>query len=233
MSNLRSALRASLFAAMTFALSSMAHAQATRTWVSALGDDANNCGRTAPCKTFAGALSKTARGGEISVIDPGGFGFVTITKSVTIEGTGTLASIIGAATNGIVINITDTADAAKAVRIRGLSINGGGTGLQGIKVIAARRVVVEDTVIDGFTDGITVAGPSGTQVFVKDTTIRNNSGAGISVASGGSQVAMSRVTVVYNGTGLAAATGAIISFNNNVIHGNGKDGAPTASAVQQ
>src|SRR5213595_3658280 len=68
--------------------SSLAHAQATRTWVSGVGDDANPCSRTAPCKTFAGAISKTAAGGQISVLDPGGFGCVTITKSMTIKGKG-------------------------------------------------------------------------------------------------------------------------------------------------
>ncbi|PYQ51096.1 MAG: hypothetical protein DMF59_08935, partial [Acidobacteria bacterium] len=67
-------------------ISLTANAQASRTWVSGVGDDANPCSRTAPCKTFAGAISKTAAGGEISVLDPGGFGAVTITKSITIEG---------------------------------------------------------------------------------------------------------------------------------------------------
>jgi hypothetical protein len=63
-----------------------AQAQATRTWVSGVGDDANPCSRTAPCKTFAGAISKTAPGGEIDALDPGGFGALTITKSITIDG---------------------------------------------------------------------------------------------------------------------------------------------------
>jgi len=225
MNNLRVALGALLFTGMFFALSSLAHAQAKRTWVSGVGDDVNPCSRTAPCKTFAGAISKTAKGGEINAIDPGGFGAVTITKSFTIDGTGTTASILGTLTNGIVIDITDAEDAAKTVRIRGLSLNGAGSGLQGIKVIAASKVFIEDTVIDGFTDGIEVA--EGAQVFVRNTTIRNNSGAGISVAPG-SEVALSGVTVVYNGTGLAtAAGGAIISFQNNAIHGNGTDGQPT------
>ncbi|MCU0340213.1 MAG: hypothetical protein MUE30_10020, partial [Spirosomaceae bacterium] len=73
-------------------------------WVSGVGDDANPCSRTAPCKTFAGAISKTAAGGEISVLDPGGFGAVTITKSITLNGDGTLAGILASGTNGIVIN---------------------------------------------------------------------------------------------------------------------------------
>src|SRR5262245_30952985 len=83
---------------------SPAHAQATRTWVSGVGDDANPCSRTAPCRTFAGAISKTVAHGEISVLDPGGYGAVTITKSITLSGDGTLAGITGATVNGIIVN---------------------------------------------------------------------------------------------------------------------------------
>src|SRR5919106_243394 len=81
-----------------------AHAQATRTWVSGVGDDANPCSRTAPCKTFAGAISKTAAGGFISVLDPGGYGNVTITKSITIDGEAAHAGILAAGTKGVVIS---------------------------------------------------------------------------------------------------------------------------------
>ncbi len=97
---------------------SVASAQASRTWVSGVGDDANPCSRTAPCKTFAGAISKTAAGGKISVLDPGGYGAVTITKSITINGAGTLAGILAAGTNGIVVNAlaTDTVVIKKTSR---------------------------------------------------------------------------------------------------------------------
>jgi parallel beta helix pectate lyase-like protein len=227
---LRLVLRASFLAAVTMASASVATGQATRTWVSGVGDDVNPCSRTAPCKTFAGALMKTAKGGEIDALDPAGYGAVVITKSITIDGTGTMAGILGSLVNAIIINITDRTDAAQSVRIRGLSLNGVSNGLQGIKVIAASKVFVEDTVIDGFKDGIGVAS-GGTQVFVRDTSIRNNSGAGITVVSG-SRVILSNVSVVFNGTGLAAAPGGdIISFKNNVVYGNGTDGNPTASAV--
>src|SRR3954451_13476340 len=87
-----------------------AAAQATRTWVSGVGDDANPGSRTAPCKTFAGAISKTAPGGEIDAIDPGGFGTLTITKAITIDGQGTFASILGSGTTGITINATGAND---------------------------------------------------------------------------------------------------------------------------
>ena len=89
---------------LTLGISSIANAQATRTWVSGVGDDANPCSRTAPCKTFAGAISKTAAKGEISVLDPGGFGALTVTKSITLNGDGTLAGILSANVSGIIIN---------------------------------------------------------------------------------------------------------------------------------
>nr|AIA12584.1 Right handed beta helix region [uncultured bacterium] len=210
-------------------ITSTVQAQATRTWVSGVGDDVNPCSRTAPCKTFAGAITKTARGGEISVLDPGGFGAITITKSVTIDGTATMASILGSSVNAIVVNITDAADVAKTVRIRGLSINGASTGLQGVKVIAASKVVIENSVIDGFKDGVGVAAAGAAQVFIKSSVIRNNSGAGISVVAAGNQVAISDVAVVFNGVGLTTgAGGTIVSFRNNIIYGNKKDGEPTS-----
>src|SRR6195256_5393177 len=84
--------------------SGAAHAQASRTWVSGVGDDANPCSRTAPCKTFAGAISKTAAGGEIDALDPGGFGAVTITKSITIDGGPGAGGILSAGFTGIIIN---------------------------------------------------------------------------------------------------------------------------------
>jgi hypothetical protein len=228
MSYSRLALRALLFAAAIFAFGGQARAQATRTWVSGVGDDVNPCSRTSPCKTFAGAFSKTARGGEIDALDGGGFGTVTINKSMTIDGSGAMASILGSSSNGIIINITDSGDTAKSVRIRGLAINGASSGVQGIKIISAGNVSVENCVIDGFTDGISVAG--GVQVFVRNTSIRNNSGTGINVGAG-SQLAMSEVNVFFNGTGLSSGGGSIISFKNNVIYSNKRDGEPTSTVA--
>ena len=107
------------------------YAQATRTWVSGVGDDVNPCSRTAPCKTFAGAISKTAAKGEINVLDPGGFGAVTITKSITIRSE-VEAGISAPGTNGIIIN----ALATDKVVLEGLDIDGFGTGLDGVKILA-------------------------------------------------------------------------------------------------
>src|ERR1700759_1166815 len=101
--------------------SAPAHAQESRTWVSGVGDDANPCSRTAPCKTFPGAISKTAAQGEINVLDPGGFGQLTITKSIVVDGSGgNIAGVLAASGNGININalVTDV------VTLRNLDING-------------------------------------------------------------------------------------------------------------
>src|SRR5256885_15162457 len=81
-----------------------AQAQATRTWVSGVGDDVNPCSRTAPCKTFAGAISKTATDGEINCLDPGGFGALTIGKAITINCENTLGSVLVSGVNGITVN---------------------------------------------------------------------------------------------------------------------------------
>src|SRR2546427_5716848 len=109
MSKLRFAISTIAVVIFTFAFASLAQAQATRTWVCGVGDDVNPCSRTAPCKTFAGAISKTAAGGEIDVLDPGGFGTVTITKSITIDGSGGgFASILASGTNGINVNAATT-----------------------------------------------------------------------------------------------------------------------------
>src|SRR5438067_8469076 len=127
---------------------SMAFAQATRTWVSGVGDDANPCSRTAPCKTFAGAISKTAIGGEIDALDDGGVGAVTITKSISIDGGGHLAGILGAGTNGV--NVNDSATGTPGtiiVVLRNLSLNGAGTGLIGVNFTSGAGLVLENVQI--------------------------------------------------------------------------------------
>jgi hypothetical protein len=117
---------------MVVAGTSLASAQATRTWVSGVGDDANPCSRTAPCKTFAGAISKTAAAGEINCIDSGGFGAVTITKSMSIICDNVEAGIAATGTNGIIVN-----GAGIVVYLSGLDIEGFGTGINGIRYTRA------------------------------------------------------------------------------------------------
>jgi hypothetical protein len=160
----------------------MAAAQATRTWVSGVGDDVNPCSRTAPCKTFAGAILKTAAGGEISVLDPGGFGALTITKAITINGEGVVASIMASLVNGIVVN----AGANDVINIRNLTINGAGNGLNGIRFLAGKQLNVENCAIYGFTThGIDVSLEAATtsKLTVRNTSFLNIGQAAVRVAA--------------------------------------------------
>jgi hypothetical protein len=163
-----------------------ANAQATRTWVSGVGDDANPCSRTAPCKTFAGAISKTAPAGEINVLDPGGFGAVTITKSITISSESFEAGVLVSGTNGIVISAgpTDT------VILKGLDIEGLGSGLNGINVLAGLQVYVIKCQIHHFiNNGINMASStSGAKVIVKDSIIIQNGTLNSNPLTGGVNV---------------------------------------------
>lgn len=155
-----------------------AAAQASRTWVSGVGDDANPCSRTAPCKTFAGAISKTAAGGEINTMDPGGFGAVTITKSITIDGAGGFGSILAAGTNAIIIN----AGVGDVVTLRNLSINGIGTGLNGISFLQGAALHLEHVAIFRFSQrGISFQPATNAALYVRNCQISDNNG----VAGGG------------------------------------------------
>jgi len=196
-------IRIFVLTVIAFGCSMLANAQATRTWVSGVGDDVNPCSRTAPCKTFAGAISKTATNGEINCLDPAGYGAVTITKSITIDCEDTQGSILSAGTNGIVINITSATDTKKAVKIRGISINGVGTGINGIRFIAANSLHVDEVVIDGCTThGISIESNAGTpKITVSNTKIRSNNGNGIN-------------TFIIGGTVNLSVTDSILSNNN-------------------
>jgi hypothetical protein len=215
-----------------------AHAQATRTWVSGVGDDVNPCSRTAPCKTFAGAISKTSAGGEINCLDPGGFGGVTITKSLTISCEGVTAGVLVSSVNGVVI----AAGAADVVMLKGLDIEGLGmspqpTGLNGIKVTSAAAVQIEDCVIRNFRAaspngfGIQIA-PSTTLTFtVARTTVFNNgtgaTGGGIQVrpTAGATTGTLDRVIANRNvfgiaGDGNGGGSAVNVSVQDSTLNGN-------------
>jgi len=194
-----------------------AYAQATRTWVSGVGDDANPCSRTAPCKTFAGAISKTAASGSISVLDPGGFGAVTITKSITIESDGTVAGILNAGTNGVIVN----AGANDVVTLRGLEFNGALTGINGIRFLAGGRLIVEDSSIQGnTTNGIDFSPSTAAKLLVRNTTIsRSAGGSAISITptgAGTAAVTIENSRLYSNKSGLTATSGTV-SIKDSVI----------------
>jgi len=224
--NISKILRFSLMAALVTGFSTLAHAQATRTWVSGVGDDANPCSRTAPCKTFAGAISKTANCGEISVLDPGGFGGVTITKSITISSTfegGVL--VLGG--NGIIVN----AGPADKVILKGLDIEGiNGQAITGIRYIGGGHLLVEDCTINGFgTAGIVVdftTQPSGTNAALNVKNLRiSNTPVGIRLNNtvGGFITALINDLQAINlGTfGLQTQTNAFATITNSRFDHNG------------
>ena len=244
-----------------FFYGSAAHAQATRTWVSGVGDDANPCSRTAPCKTFAGAISKTAVAGIINCLDPAGYGAVTITKSITIDCTETLAGVLAAGTNGINVNAANA-----VVNLRGLDIEGGGTGLIGVNILNGPITVhIENCRIFGFQSGsaraVSVAPTTsgtlvmnnshlhtnGTGIFISTTTdtsnialrdaiIDTNSGNGVTLSSAGlhSGATIDRTTLAFNGgTGLAlTGAGTVAIIGNSMVTGNNL-GVSNAGGVLQ
>jgi hypothetical protein len=207
-----------------------AHAQATRTWVSGVGDDVNPCSRTAPCKTFAGAISKTATGGEISVLDPGGFGAVTITKAITISGDGTLAGILAAGTNGVIVN----APATDRVVLRNLSINGAGTGINGIRFLAGKSLLVDNCTISGFTTrGIDVSLAASADVIVKDTTITNvPTGFFLNTTAGFALASLEHVHLHGLTNGVEAQNGRV-TISNSDISDNASNGVLASNAGAQ
>lgn len=181
MNKFRVAIQTFVFVILVLGTSALVNAQATRTWVSGVGDDVNPCSRTAPCKTFAGAISKTATNGEINCLDPAGYGAVTVTKSITIDCEDTQGSILSAGTNGVIVNITSVTDTKKSFKLRGVSINGAGTGINGIRILAANNVTLQEVVIDGVTQhGVSVETTTNAlKMLVDHTTIRSNAGHGI------------------------------------------------------
>jgi hypothetical protein len=231
---------------VTFALACAFAAQAqTRTWVSGVGDDLNPCSRTAPCKTFAGAISKTAANGEIDCLDPGGFGTVTITKSITIDGTtgAGFGSILAAGTNGV--NINDSATGTPntiIVTLRNLSINGASTGFDGVRFTSGKQLYVDGCTIFGFkgnatnSDGIEILVNSALVTFavhVKNTIIENNTGNAIrqGITAGTLNASYDGVKLEGSNNGLVA-TGGTANISNSVIDNNTTAGlAATGGAV--
>jgi hypothetical protein len=187
---------------------SLANAQATRTWVSGVGDDVNPCSRTAPCKTFAGAISKTFINGEIDVLDPGSFGGLTITKSLTVDGSKMFAGVLASGFTGFTINLTDMSgnDPNKIVRLRGIRVNGAGasgtvgtrTGIRGINISSSNpaqpRVILEDMVIDGFANEGILFASNGGNLTISNSTITNNGTAGVRADSAGANTNFVTIT---------------------------------------
>jgi hypothetical protein len=203
------------------------YGQASRTWVSGVGDDANPCSRTAPCKTFAGAISKTAAGGEIDALDPAGYGAVTITKAITIDGGGgQVASVLVSGTNGIVVQ----AGPSDVVILRNLRINGIGTGINGIRFLSGKDLNVESCYIFGFTtNGVDIALNQATaaSAHILNTVIKNNGGVGVRAANAVAPavaVVVDSSSTILNNIGVEAAQHAHVTVSRSLVSKNANDG---------
>jgi hypothetical protein len=163
-----------------------ASAQATRTWISGVGDDANPCSRTAPCKTFQGAISKTATGGEINCLDPGGFGALTITKSISLICDTVETGVLVASTNGIIINSTTAIVVISGFDFEGLGQTGS-AGVNGVYVINAAAVHIRNSKIRGFRNsyGVNFSPSSASGLLFLDNVTISESGSSAVPNSGG------------------------------------------------
>jgi hypothetical protein len=257
MISLKSTLKIFAFFVFVFAFASMAEAQATRTWVSGVGDDVNPCSRTAPCKTFAGAISKTATNGEINCLDPAGYGAVTITKSITIDCEDTQGSILASLVNGVILN-----GANIDVRLRGISINGAGNGINCIRVLnSGVKLTLDEIVCSGFTThGVSMENSGGAnKLVVFNSSFRQITGNGINtflinaatatIAVDSSLFAFTGVainlgtaatgtiqdsTITNNTTGLqaAGATSALAAKDNQIVHNGTGVSALSGSTIR-
>ena len=206
---------------------SLANAQSSRTWVSGVGDDINPCSRTAPCKTFSGALSKTAINGEINAIDPGGFGTITITKSLTIDGTGTMAGILASfASAAVTVNITSSVnDPLSIARLKNISLNG--TGVSGsVGTRSATRCV-----------NVSSANVTQPEVILEDVLIDNCVNEGVLWAANGGHLTISRSSVRNNGTAgvrvdSAGANTVFVTLNNSYFNHNAQEGVRVEDNVR-
>jgi hypothetical protein len=213
-----------------------AQAQATRTWVSGVGDDANPCSRTAPCKTFAGAISKTLASGEIDCFDPGGFGAITITKAITLNCSATLGSILVAGTNGIVIAAASTDRVVlRNIQVQGVGPRGTSPGLVGVLINSAGVVVIENSVVTQFSQqGIKDARTGGgSQLLIRKTVVTLNGGAGIGVvAAATSGAELENTYSAGNSFGLAVGAGSNVVVKRSVFSGNATAGVEADTGGQ-
>lgn len=205
---------------LVLATSCIASAQATRTWVSGVGDDANPCSRTAPCKTFAGAISKTAPSGEIDCLDPGGFGAVTITKSITIDCRGGEdGGVLVAGTNGIVISANASTD---IVTLKNMNIIGMTTGIHGVHITSAKAVHLMNLDIYEFAqNGVNVAVSATLFMTIEDTRIHECANG---VQTNGSaaiiEADINRTSIWNTGSGVLAQNGSRLTVHSSTLFNN-------------
>ena len=201
--------------AIVMLASSRSSAATNRTWVAPSGDDNNACSNANPCKTFTGALAKTNAGGEIVVKESGGFGAVTINKSITIDGAGKYAGIqtSSGANYGVVIQAGNT----DVIVLRGLTIKGLGVGAIGI-VADGGVLHVENCAISDFT-AFGIWGVASMTLFVHDTVI-SECGLDAIIMDGGGSAVIEHSRLVDSGNGISLSAGGLVTVRSTVASGN-------------
>ena len=221
-----------------------AFAQANRTWVSGVGDDVNDCSRTTPCKTFAGAYSKTATGGEINCLDPAGYGGLTITKSISIICDNVLAGVAVSGVDAFIVTVAAT----DKVILSGLNIQGAGAGLSGVKITGSGKIFVINSIISNFTRyGVEVVGTANAKVFIYNSQVTFNTlgglllqgqsgvtnfgiiegsmfdsnGAASTVINAGGQLFVSGSSLTGATAAYSISGGTVTSYGDNVVRGSG------------
>lgn len=240
MQNYKSFGAAIAVASALFAFSAPAHAQATRTWVSGTGNDADPCSRTAPCKTFAGAISKTAINGLINCIDSGAYGAVTIVQSITIDCHDVFASILNgndqSSFTGVIINIPVGApkDPWRTVRLRNIDISGAGYGTTGISILSAAAVILEDLEVTGnVKQGINdTRTDGGTMLTIRNSVVANNAGPGLAMGAQMNTLVLDNVQSNKNAYGLALAKTNTATITRSVFSNNTTAGVQADSGGQ-
>lgn len=202
-------------------------------WVSSTGNDSNVCSRSAPCLTFAAAVAQTAPGGDISVLDAGDYGSLTINKSIIIHADQNgEAGAVAIGANGITVSAGTT----DVVDLVGLAFIGSSSA-SGILINSAAKVSIENCVVQQFSAGISVTPLSGAvkvevigtsitgnsagmlvkpaaattaNVRIRDSHLDNNLGGGLRVDGGfggTSYVAVANTTLSLNANGINAVSG--------------------------
>jgi hypothetical protein len=183
--------------------SAPAHARA-RTFVASYGNDANPCTFGSPCKTFQQAVNVVDPGGEVTAIDSAGFGPISIGKSVTITSPpGVEAGIVPNPPSADAIDIIN-ASSTDTIVLRGLTLQGGGSGDIGIFAISGANIEIVDCAIRGFVNGINIATANAMTIAIYNTVVAD-SGTGVFLkTSGGTlRAALDGVRVNNNGTGIS------------------------------
>jgi hypothetical protein len=215
-----------LFAAILVFTLHINPAQAQRVFVAATGTDGNPCTFASPCRSFQHAHDTTGAGGEIDVLDPAGYGAVTITKAISIQGHGFSGITVASGANGITIN----AGASDKISLRGLLLDGVGTGSIGIFFTGGSSLEIQESVIRNFSQvGIFFEPNASSNLSLSDTLISDNKEEGILIrplGSGAVNGILDRVQVINNGAGISAENFSTGSLNVTI-----SDSAVVESAI--